>query len=79
MDLIARLGTLLQLAVALDVSETQAIDVTAAFSENTSLHLRLLTLHDPSAEYREVEALQKDFRKIWGLQLKIHEPSFSTN
>ncbi|WP_426452067.1 Ppx/GppA family phosphatase [Paenibacillus sp. S-38] len=78
-DLIARLGTLLQLAVALDVSETQAIDVTAAFSENTSLHLRLLTLHDPSAEYREVEALQKDFKKTWGLQLKIHEPSFSTN
>ncbi|MCZ8518343.1 MULTISPECIES: Ppx/GppA phosphatase family protein [Paenibacillus] len=78
-DLIAKLGTLLQLAVALDVSETQAIDVTAAFSENTSLHLRLLTLHDPSAEYREVEALQKDFKKVWGLQLKIHEPSFSTN
>lgn len=79
LELICRLGALLKLAIALDVSETQAIEVMAAFAEKTSLHLRLRTKHDPSAEYREVDGQQKDFKKIWGLQLKIHEPLFSTS
>ncbi|WP_281885774.1 Ppx/GppA phosphatase family protein [Paenibacillus sp. YYML68] len=78
-DLISKLGILVQLAAALDVSETQALQVTGAFAEDTCLHVRLKTQHDPSAEYREVEGLLKDFKKLWGLQLKLHEPSFSTS
>ncbi|MCP3772224.1 Ppx/GppA family phosphatase [Paenibacillus sp. MZ04-78.2] len=78
-DLIAKLGTLLKLAVALDISETQALEVTTAFSESKALHLRLKAKHDPSAEYREALGLQKEFKNTWGQQLKVHESSFSTN
>ncbi|MGG2201453.1 Ppx/GppA phosphatase family protein [Paenibacillus validus] len=79
LELICKLGVLLQLAIALDVSETQAIEVMTAFTEGTTLHLKVRTKHDPSAEYREVEGQQKDFKKAWGIQLNLHELSFSKN
>ncbi|MEK8126780.1 Ppx/GppA phosphatase family protein [Paenibacillus filicis] len=79
LDLVSKLGGLLQVAVALDVSETQALELMSADLLDFSLYLGLKTKHDPSAEYREVESLQKDFRKLWGLQLNLHEPSFSTS
>ncbi|WP_159881590.1 Ppx/GppA phosphatase family protein [Paenibacillus puerhi] len=79
LETVAKLGSLLQVAVALDVSETQALELTSATLHNHSLLLGLRIKHDPSAEYREVEALQKDFKKLWGLQLKLQGPSFSTS
>ncbi|UUZ80568.1 Ppx/GppA family phosphatase [Paenibacillus sp. P26] len=76
-ELIVKLGYLLQLAIALDISEIQALELVSAECDGKSLHLHLRTKHDPSAEYREVEGLLKEFKKAWGIQLKVHEPSFS--
>lgn len=77
-ELICKLGTLVRLAIALDASETQALELESVSIEGPSLNLRLKRKHDPSAEYREVEGLQKEFKKIWGLQLHCQETSFST-
>ncbi|SDC08981.1 exopolyphosphatase / guanosine-5'-triphosphate,3'-diphosphate pyrophosphatase [Paenibacillus sp. UNCCL117] len=77
LELVAKLGELLHLAVALDISETQALELVEASADAESLQLGLRAIHDPSAEYREVAALQKDFKKLWGLQLKPREPLFS--
>lgn len=75
---ICKLGTLVRLAVALDASETQALELESASIEGSSMTLHLKRNHDPSAEYREIEGLQKEFKKIWGLQLYFQETSFST-
>ncbi|MBP1154608.1 MULTISPECIES: Ppx/GppA phosphatase family protein [unclassified Paenibacillus] len=73
-----KLGTLVRLAIALDASETNALELESATVEGSSMNLHLKRKHDPSAEYREVEGLQKEFKKIWGLQLTFQEKSFST-
>ncbi|TVY07432.1 Ppx/GppA family phosphatase [Paenibacillus cremeus] len=82
-DLIARLGFLLRLSIALDISETQPFELTRVVSEGGSLQLQLQTKHDPSAECREVEGLLKEFKKAWGIpiqtQVTLLEPTLSTN
>ncbi|GAA4835544.1 Ppx/GppA phosphatase family protein [Paenibacillus vulneris] len=71
-DLIIKLGTLLQLAIALDCSETQVFtSLEAAVTPDNKLQLQVKQKHDPSVEYGEVAALQKDFKKIWGLKLTL--------
>lgn len=75
---ICKLGTLVRLAIALDASETQALELESASIDGSSMNLHLKRKHDPSAEYREVVGLQKEFKKIWGLQLNFQETSFST-
>ncbi|MCZ8513420.1 Ppx/GppA phosphatase family protein [Paenibacillus filicis] len=77
LELIVKLGYLLQLAIALDISEIQTLELTSAEFEGSMLHLKLRTKYDPSAEYREVEGIHKEFKKAWGVQIRIHEPSFS--
>lgn len=66
---ICKLGTLVRLAIALDASETNALELESATIQGSSLKLHLKRNHDPSAEYREIEGLQKEFKRIWGLQL----------
>lgn len=78
-ELAARLGMLLQLAIALDASEIQSLSLVNAVCEGKELRLHLQKKYDPSVEYREIAALQKEFKKIWDLQITIHEPSFSTS
>ncbi|HEY0829437.1 MAG TPA: Ppx/GppA family phosphatase [Bacilli bacterium] len=70
-EIVVKLGTLLQLAIALDRSETQPILrlEAKALKKVCCLHLQLQ--HNPSVERREVEALSKDFHKVWGFHLKI--------
>jgi exopolyphosphatase/guanosine-5'-triphosphate,3'-diphosphate pyrophosphatase len=70
-EIIVRLGTLLQLAVALDASETQAITSITATVNQGKLHLLAKTKTDPSVECREVDEIQKDFIKSWGLKLQF--------
>ncbi|WP_284641139.1 Ppx/GppA phosphatase family protein [Paenibacillus silviterrae] len=77
-ELVVRLGSILQLAVALDSSETQPLHLIYAVSDDKSLRLQLQIQNDPTAEFSEVEELQKDFRKIWGLSVQLNAPSFST-
>lgn len=74
-ELIVRLGTLLQLAIALDSSETQAIASMKAYvsEEDQELQLSLQAKSDPSVEYREIAGLMKDFKKVWNLKLNLLE------
>lgn len=67
-DLICKLGLLLQLAAALDRSETQAIGQIAIRSTGTELLLRPINPRGSLAvECREVEELSSDFKKHWHL------------
>ncbi len=70
-EIVVKLGTLLQLAIALDRSETQPILRLEAKALRNVCCLYLQLQHNPSVERREVEALSKDFNKVWGFQLKI--------
>jgi exopolyphosphatase/guanosine-5'-triphosphate,3'-diphosphate pyrophosphatase len=70
--MITKLGTLLQLAVALDASETQAISAISAIGDDGQLSIRAETKFDPSAERREVDDIQKDFTKAWGMKFRFH-------
>lgn len=68
--LIIKLGAILKLAIAMDVSETQPIqEVISIQRSETSISFKLLCGHNPYLELRELTAFSKDFEKIWGLKL----------
>lgn len=71
LEMVVQLGTLLQLAVALDKSESQAINKVEAKVVKKQCCLTLQIKHDPSLERKEVSALSSEFAKIWKLQLRI--------
>ncbi|PZD94066.1 Ppx/GppA family phosphatase [Paenibacillus sambharensis] len=68
LDLIYRLGTLLQLAIALDRSKSQLIGSLNIEISSTKL---LLTADSATApldmERKEVESMAADFKKVWGI------------
>jgi exopolyphosphatase/guanosine-5'-triphosphate,3'-diphosphate pyrophosphatase len=66
-DTAAHLGSLLQLAAALDRSQSQAIRSLQVDVGGSKLRLKALTEQPLSVEQVEVEALAKDFKKIWGI------------
>jgi exopolyphosphatase / guanosine-5'-triphosphate,3'-diphosphate pyrophosphatase len=72
-SLVIRLGTLLQLAVGLDRSETQPIRKLTALSNNSEIRLHLECSHSPLIEFKEISTLAKDFKKVWGLALQLPE------
>ena len=68
----ARLGVLLQLAAALDRSESQGIvDLDVAVEKGKSLVLTARARHPLPMEKMEVESIAKDFKKCWGLSPKL--------
>jgi exopolyphosphatase/guanosine-5'-triphosphate,3'-diphosphate pyrophosphatase len=79
---ICRLGMLLQLAAALDRTETQAIQQLNAHLNGAQLLLR--PVHPDGSltvERREVNELGQEFKKLWGVipQLEpVASPGFST-
>ncbi|EFM09224.1 Ppx/GppA phosphatase [Paenibacillus curdlanolyticus YK9] len=74
-EIVAQLGMLLQLAVALDRSETQSIGRLAISVSQGTLKLDALTCSGPlDVERAEVDELSKDFRKIWQLTPILHSP-----
>jgi exopolyphosphatase/guanosine-5'-triphosphate,3'-diphosphate pyrophosphatase len=70
-DAISKLGTLLQLAAALDASETQAISSISAAAISNVFQVKAETKFNPSVECREIDEVQKDFSKTWGLKLNF--------
>lgn len=79
-QLIIRLGMLLHLAVALDRSETQPVRHLTALHKKNELELRLVSRRTPLIEIREIEGLVKEFKKVWGLSLRLrHDPDVSTD
>ena len=69
--LIERLGTLFRLAIALDRIQTQPISGLKAVLSGKELSLHVKYRRFPSIELKEADALKSDFKKLWGLQLKI--------
>jgi exopolyphosphatase/guanosine-5'-triphosphate,3'-diphosphate pyrophosphatase len=68
-EIIMKLAALLQLAIALDRSEIQAVSDISAKIQGKQLHLRLTCSHDPFLELREIAELSKDFLKVWNLKI----------
>jgi exopolyphosphatase/guanosine-5'-triphosphate,3'-diphosphate pyrophosphatase len=76
-ELIVKLGALLQLAIALDRSETQPVTELTVYPGKDELQLHLLCRHNPIMELREAASVEKEFQKAWNLKLKIHAGAFS--
>lgn len=73
--LVCKLGTLLQLAIALDRSETQAIGKLEAEESDGKLHLRAVRASGALVvEHKEVDSLSDDFKKLWGLTPILYSP-----
>ncbi|KJD46320.1 Ppx/GppA phosphatase family protein [Paenibacillus terrae] len=64
-----RLGSLLQLAIGMDRSESGIITSINPTTGDDALHLRLESMGEPILEQRELEAVAKDFQKAWNLTL----------
>jgi len=72
-DTAAKLGSLLQLAAALDRSESQAISsLDVSVQSGNKLKLAAASSHPLPVEKMEVESIAKDFKKNWGLTPKLH-------
>ncbi|MFC5531259.1 Ppx/GppA family phosphatase [Cohnella yongneupensis] len=70
-ELAARLGTLLQLAAALDRSEAQAISALDVLISGNKLLLIAHADHLLPVEQMEVESIAKEIKKAWGLTPKL--------
>lgn len=68
-DLVYRLGALLQLAIALDRSETQPIAHIRASIVKQELRIEWSGQHDPAVELREVRLAAENVKKCWGLRV----------
>lgn len=66
-DRAARLGAVVQLAAALDRSESQAIGDLRVQARGGRLELTASAAHPLPVERMEVESLSKAFKKAWGL------------
>ncbi|GMK38453.1 phosphatase [Paenibacillus sp. CCS19] len=77
LDYITLLGTLLQLAIALDRTETQSIGRLSIATVQGTLKLEALTSGSPlDVERAEVEELSKDFHKAWHLTPVLVVPNY---
>ncbi|WP_027087923.1 Ppx/GppA phosphatase family protein [Cohnella panacarvi] len=70
-ELAARLGTLLQLASALDRSEAQAISAMDLVVMAGKLQIVAHASHPLPVEQRETDAIAREFHKTWGLTPKL--------
>ncbi|MBD3917699.1 Ppx/GppA family phosphatase [Paenibacillus sp. PR3] len=77
LDYITLLGTILQLAAALDRTETQSIGRLSITTAQGMLKLEALTSGSPlDVERAEVEEVSKDFNKAWHLTPVLAIPNF---
>lgn len=76
-SLVCKLGTLLQLGIALDRSETQAIGRLEVEETHGKLQLRPIRTNGALAlERKEVDALSSDFKKLWGVAPQLIAPEY---
>ncbi|WP_152394644.1 Ppx/GppA phosphatase family protein [Paenibacillus guangzhouensis] len=64
---ICKLGSLLQLAIALDKSETQSIQSLDILIRKNKLRIQALRHHGIAFEQMEVQGVAKEFKKSWEL------------
>lgn len=69
-NLIQQLGSLLQIAVALDISETGAIEQIEGVFDDGALLLKLRCRSQAYLEIRQLEAAAKNFSKVWDARLE---------
>lgn len=69
-ELIAQIGSLLQIAIALNISETEAVVDIVAEIKADALQLELFCSKQALLETRGLEAAVKPFKKAWKLGLK---------
>lgn len=74
---IHKLGSLVQLCIALDQSETQAVKSIHAEVRNKTLHLTVQSDTETWIEQEEMDNAVKVFKNAWDLKLKIDFPSIS--
>lgn len=72
---IHKLGSLVQLSIALDQSETQAVQSIQANLNNKTLHLTVVSDEETWIEQEEMESAMKVFKSAWDLKMKIDFPS----
>ncbi|RXZ84654.1 Ppx/GppA family phosphatase [Paenibacillaceae bacterium] len=73
--MISQLGILLQLAIALDRCQTQALQRFSVTAADDTLHIRpLLADGQLEVERLEVASLAEDFYKIWKIAPLLHAP-----
>ncbi|MOA42875.1 hypothetical protein D3C78_1649680 [compost metagenome] len=68
--LIQQLGSLLQIAVALDISETGAVEQIEGIFDYGALLLKLKCRSQAYLEIRQLEAAAKNFTKVWDVRLE---------
>jgi exopolyphosphatase / guanosine-5'-triphosphate,3'-diphosphate pyrophosphatase len=68
LPIICKLGLLLQLAIALDRSETQSAHLDKAEINGRKLLLHVTATEDISIESRQIQLIADDFHKEWSLQ-----------
>lgn len=71
--LILHLGSLLQLAAALDRSTMQRVVDVSIRAAETEMRLNVVYLDAWDLEKRELSSLAKEFGKIWGMKLFVEE------
>ncbi|GIO35421.1 phosphatase [Paenibacillus antibioticophila] len=67
---ILRLGSLVELSIALDAGETQKIEEMETEITEDTLLLKLKSRSHPYLETRQLEAAVKNFKKAWGRKLE---------
>lgn len=78
LELIRRLGSLVEIAISLDASETQCIETLDAVLGDGALLLKIKSRGQPYLELRQLEAAAKNFKKVWNLRLEWELQSSST-
>jgi exopolyphosphatase / guanosine-5'-triphosphate,3'-diphosphate pyrophosphatase len=76
-ELIHKLGTLVQLSIALDGSETGVVNDLQAHLRGNNLDISLKGLHTPLLGVEDIENALKAFRNVWNLKVKLDFPSNS--
>ncbi|MNO78201.1 guanosine pentaphosphate phosphohydrolase [compost metagenome] len=74
---IHKLGSLVQLCIALDHSETQAVQSISIKIHTNTLHLTVHSDVETSVEQEEMDNVIKVFKGAWDLKIKIDFPSTS--
>ncbi|OAB42425.1 Ppx/GppA phosphatase family protein [Paenibacillus glacialis] len=74
---IHKLGSLVQLCIALDQSETQAVKAIVTEIANKNLHLTVQSDVETWIEQEEMDSVAKVFKSAWDLKLKIDFSSIS--
>ncbi|WP_018753145.1 hypothetical protein [Paenibacillus sanguinis] len=76
-ELIERLGALVEVALAMDASETQSLQIWEIALKGETLRLKLLSRSQTYLEIRQLTTAAKSFKRAWGITLNwsVHPSS----